>query len=258
MVIKATGFAVLTIAMLSIFLLDSGSAPQVGSTTEIRSPGALDPTSNSQDGTSLIPSPFGGVVCMSSNCLPANSGTGSEFTLAELPPQTLLYPILDKIGKGDAVALASAAEVLHSCLANHRNRLLVNKAMGLSLAAEVNECESSQLADLVAATESAVKQGFGTAPSLDSNTAMAQLRWLMTRALLDDSNRQLAKLPPLTANASGAVVFSDLPSPERTSSFWKSAAAFANNHGRLDPDIQNVANGLTEILELQSALDSVQ
>lgn len=241
---KILFFAGSVVFILLIFALNSNSTLQDKSANKLNAVGALTPVSDRPADSPSSFSPFGALTCVSSDCAPISNEAAFAVENEDLPPQTMIYSYLEKISKGDSTALAAAGEVLNRCLESHRNRLVTNKAFGIAVSATRDECGVSELADLVAMTESAVGKGFNAASLRDSNSKMARLGWITTLALLDDTNRQLAFLPKLQPNSDSAVVFDEIPLPKRQSPIWKKVSMFAKDHGPSDPEIQRMAEGL--------------
>jgi len=82
---------------------------------------------------------------------------------------------LDQILNGDFVALSTVRQVLQSCLERHRNQLLANMAFGIESPREVNECDASELTDLVGTIDVAVQHGLNRASAPDTNYKIARL-----------------------------------------------------------------------------------
>lgn len=246
------------VALLGL-ALNSEPAAQANIANKLRPFGASGPRVTQAADNPSVPSPFGALACVSSDCFPVHNVTPPDLDAEKLHPQIMISSLLGKIGKGDTAALAQASEVLHGCFVNHRNRLLANNAFGIMRPAEINECESSHLTDLILMTDSAVSQGFRIDSPNDSSKGAVQMRWLATRALLDDEILQLAALPKIIPDSRGSVDFSELPVPPRNSPIWKRVATFVNEHRLSDPEVQNLARSLTERSEDPLAIvDSVQ
>ena len=135
------------------------------------------------------------------------------------------------------------------CLEHHRNRLLINRSFGISEPAAINECEASELSELISTVDTAVQHGFNPASAQDSSSKIARLAWMAGVALLDDAVLQLADLPLLKPNTDGLVVFAEVPQPKRSSSKWKNVETTAKQMSASDSDVKQVAEAMLLLVD---------